>query len=205
MDKFLCVMGVLKTEKGLFIKDRISNYLNENFDILYIEQDPPGSLFEFPAIMSAIKLSIEMNEPVLYIHTKGAADPNNMWYQKPVKQMWELEFGTKKVFENYKKALVEEPRIVCPLRGPKKETWYNGFIINPSAARILKDVIKSPDKLNKKTKGVTADSRYYYECFMCLKTPIKLISTACMTPLKKGKELDNKLREITKSLPDIDY
>lgn len=205
MNKFLCVMGVLKTEKGLLIKDRISNYLNKNFDILYIEQDPPGVLYEFPALISTIKLAIEMNEPVLYIHTKGASDPNNMWYQKPVKKLWELEFGTEKLFDNYDKALGDTPKIVCPLRGPKKETWYNGFIINPEAAKILKNIIKTPEQLKDSNKNISANSRYYYECFMCSNTSIQIISTSYSNSLKKGKELDNKLKQLTENLPDIDY
>ena len=99
----LSVMGVLKTAKGLIIKERLTKYLKPRFDILYIEQEPPGKLYEYPAIKYALKLAIEMDEPVLYIHTKGASDPHHMWYQTPVKKLWEHEFGTKKVEDSYKK------------------------------------------------------------------------------------------------------
>lgn len=66
----LAVMGVLKTQRGLIIKERISKYLRSRFNILYVEQEPPGKLFEYPAIKYALKLAIDMNEPVLYLHTK---------------------------------------------------------------------------------------------------------------------------------------
>ena len=147
----LAVMGVLKTEKGLIIKEKISNYLKPRFDILYIEQEPPGVLFEYPAIKYALKLAIEMNEPVLYIHTKGAADPLHTWYQIPVKKLWEQEFGTAKVEESYKKVCVNEPTIICPIAGSDNQTWWNGMIINPAAAKLIM-----------KTFHFDKD-RYYYE------------------------------------------
>lgn len=185
-------MGVLKTKKGLKIKEKITNYLKPRFDILYIEQDPPGKLFEYPGIYYAIKLAIDTNEPVLYIHTKGAADPYNMWYQTPVKKLWEQEFGTEKVEENYKKVCCTKPTIICPIAGSSNQTWWNGFILNPAAARLLKKTLHF-DK-----------NRYYYEYNMCNVPGMNVISSAV-----KGKhsedETNKLLKEITKNLPDIDY
>ena len=125
----LAVMGVLRTEKGLLIKERISRYLRPRFDILYVEQDPPGVLFEYPAIRYALKLAIDMNEPVLYIHTKGAADPHHMWYQTPVKKLWEQEFGTEKVKTSYDKVVhrVYEcyQQVIKNLVFFLKQEWYS--------------------------------------------------------------------------------
>ena len=185
-------MGVLKTEKGMIIKDRISNYLKPRFDILYIEQDPPGKLFEYPAIKYALKTAIEMNEPVLYIHTKGAADPWHAWYQKPVKKLWEREFGTDKVLDSYRKACCNEPIIICPIAGSAKQTWWNGMIINPAAAKLLM-----------KTFHFDTD-RYYYEYRMCNVPGMNVISSA-VEGNHSEDETNRLLKEITKNLPDIDY
>lgn len=193
MKKLLCVMGVLKTEKGLLIKDRISNYLKDRFDVLYIEQDPPGKLYEYPAIKYALQMSVDMNEPVLYIHTKGAADPCHAWYQTSVKKMWEKEFGTDKVFNVYKKINTNKPMIACPLIGKNNETWYNGKFINPAAAKIILETFHF-DK-----------DRYYYEWKMQRDKRIKCIGTLYSKPLTPNRELDTKLKFLTKDLPDIDY
>ena len=198
----LAVMGVLKTEKGLLIKERISRYLRPRFDILYIEQDPPGVLFEYPAIKYALKLAIDMNEPVLYIHTKGAADPHHMWYQTPVKKLWEQEFGTEKVKTSYDKVRCDEPTIICPIAGSENQTWWNGMIINPAAARMIIPTLKTPDVLT--NKYVSPASRWYYEEFMCRLPGLKVISSAVDGNYNEN-DTNRLLRSITKNLPDIDY
>lgn len=188
----LCVMGVLKTEKGLVIKEKITNYLKKNFEILYIEQDPPGKLFEYPAIKFALKMAIEMNEPVLYIHTKGAADPHNMWYQTPVKKLWEQEFGTDKVKDSYNKVCCDKPTIICPIAGSKKQTWWNGFIINPlAAAEIIKTFHFDTN-------------RFYYEFDMCNVPNVDVISSA-VEGVYSENDTNILLKQITANLPEIDY
>ena len=199
----LCVFGVLKTKTGLLIKDRITNYLKDRFNILYIEQEPPGTMFEYPALKYALKMAVELNEPVLYIHTKGAANPYKMWYQKPAKQMWEQEFGTEKVIQNFKLVDTEVPTIACPVIGPNNETWFNGKIINPAAAKIILETFHF-DK-----------DRYYYEWRMQQDNRIKCIGTFYSEPLeatlgasknkKVQKHWDDTIKEITKDLPEIDY
>ena len=61
----LCVLGVLKTSKGLQIKNEMLSWLNTKHNVFCVEQEPPGKLFEYPAIYYAIKLAIEMKERVL--------------------------------------------------------------------------------------------------------------------------------------------
>ena len=195
-------MGVLKTKKGLLIKERITEYLKPNFDILYIEQEPPGVLFEYPAIKYTLKLAIDTDEPVLYIHTKGAADPYHAWYQTPVKKLWKQEFGTDKVKDTYKRVCCETPKIICPIAGSAKQTWWNGMIINPAAARIILPTLKTPDKLTK--RGVNPNSRYYYEEFMCNLPGISVISSA-VEGTHTEANTNKLLRQITAKLPDIDY
>lgn len=165
--KIPCVFGVLKTEKGMIIKDNILSYLNERCDVLCIEQEPPGILFEYPALKYTLKMAIDLNCPVLYLHTKGAVDPNHSWYQEYVRKLWKVEFGTDKIFESYNKIISETPKIICPIAGKDgRQTWWNGFIINPAAAKEL-------------TKTFHYDrNRYYYE-EMCKYAPsIELISSA---------------------------
>lgn len=204
MNKLLCVFGVLKTPKGLVIKDKITNYLTKRFNILYIEQEPPGKLFEYPAIKYALRMAIEMNEPVLYIHTKGAADPQHTWYQTIAKQMWEHEFGTDKVYTIYNTlSSTSEPMIACPVVGQNNATWFNGKMINPAAAKIISETFHF-DK-----------NRYYYEWDMQKDTRIRVIGTLAKEPIYSPalgrtdvaqlKEFADKLKTITRDLPEIDY
>lgn len=197
MKNFLCVFGVLKTKKGLIIKEHITNYLKNRFNIFYIEQEPPGKMYEYPAIKYALKMAIDMNEPVLYIHTKGASDPKYAWYQSSAKKMWEQEFGTEKVIENFKLVDTNVPTIACPVIGPNNETWFNGKIINPAAAKIILETFHF-DK-----------DRYYYEWNMQKDKRIKCIGTFYQKPLEAGKKnqklWDDTIKEITKDLPEIEY
>lgn len=202
-DKMLCVFGVLKNPRGLFIRDRISEYLKKRFDIFYVEQDPPGVMFEYPAIRCALNMAIKMNEPVLYIHTKGAVDPHKMWYQKPAKQIWEHEFGTDKAFEIFEKIDVSEPIIATPLVGPNNATWYNAKVINPSAAKIILESFH-----------FTKD-RYFYEWDMQSDNRIKVIGTFISKIMDPGplhrfdkEKHDAYMHTIlnaTRDLPEIDY
>lgn len=198
----LSVMGVLKTAKGLIIKERLTKYLKPRFDILYIEQEPPGKLYEYPAIKYALKLAIEMDEPVLYIHTKGASDPHHMWYQTPVKKLWEHEFGTKKVEDSYKKVCCTEPTIICPIAGTHNETWWNGMIINPSAAKLILPTLKTPNVLTDRV--VSPNSRWYYEEFMCRLPNLTVISSA-VNGNHNERETNILLKQLTANLPNIDY
>jgi len=154
MNKYLCVLGVLKTSTGLCIKNDMLSWLNPIYNVLCIEQDPPGKLFEYPAIKYALRLSAESNEPVLYIHTKGASNPYT-WYQKTIRKIWKREYSNvdnvKTMFEISK--TVEKPLVLCLYTGITKATWFNAWVVNPAAAQITLDNIKYPTDCN----------RFYYE------------------------------------------
>lgn len=167
-NKHLCVFGVLKTEEGLKIKEEMLEWLNPLYNVLCIEQDPPGTMFEYPAIKYALQLSIDMGEPVLYIHTKGAANKNT-WYQKGVRNIWKNEFSNKthvdemfNLCEN-----VNKPLVVCPFTGKTNITWFNAFIVNSEAAEITLPTLKTP----------TRDNRWYYECIFNKHNDITVIGT----------------------------
>ncbi len=153
----LAVLGVLKTEAGIEIKKEMLSWLEKEHDVLCIEQEPPGIEFEYPAIKAAIRLSIDMNEPVLYLHTKGAANKIPLNYKtammaatvnfpisaKPkdcqiiVRNMWKHEFTGErlKLYNDIVNTTV--PTVACPLTGKEKLTWQNGFILNSFAAKEL--------------------------------------------------------------------
>lgn len=167
----LAVLGVLKNKIGLDIKAEMLSWLKKDYDVFCCEQEPPGLQFEYPAIKYALKMAIEMNEPVLYIHTKGSGNPippnykNFMMHesinfpkdakpedcQRVVRMMWAKEFTG----ENLKKYLevlnTDKPIVACPLTGKEKITWQNGWIINPAGAKELLKTFH----LDK--------NRYYYE------------------------------------------
>lgn len=150
------VLGVLKTKRGLVIRDEILENLKEH-NFLKIEQDPPGKLAEYPALKYAIKMAIDLNEPVLYLHTKGAFNeipyipkipnrksidtfmPNGATlkdWQPCVRKMWYHEFG-KNIDKYLETVNLNKPIVACPYTGSGKATWQNGFIMNPLAAKEL--------------------------------------------------------------------
>ena len=48
--KNLCVLGCLLTEAGKAIKTEMLSWLEQEYDVLCIDQNPPGSMFEYPPI-----------------------------------------------------------------------------------------------------------------------------------------------------------
>ena len=130
-----CVLGVLKTEEGLRIKEEMQLWLRPNYEVICVEQDPPGELIEFPAMLEAIMLSLHTNEPILYLHTKGAANIHGN--QKFVRQLWQYEF-TKNADWYFKQIEADEPKVAAPIVSKKRGiTWFNGFSFNPAAANNM--------------------------------------------------------------------
>lgn len=138
MKKRLCVLGVLKSEKGLKIKDEMLSWLEPLYDVTLIEVDPPNDVeFEFPFIKKACEVSIANNEPVLYLHTKGAAMQNNT--QLFVREFWHKIF-TDEADLYFKYVETDKPTCSAPIVSKEKHAcWFNGFIMNTAAAtNILK-------------------------------------------------------------------
>ncbi len=166
----VCILGVLKNKDGLTIKEEMLSWLTKYYDVFCVEQEPPGLEFEYPAIKCVLNTAITLNEPVLYLHTKGSGNkiPTNykefMMHssvnypktakpedcQRVVRLMWKKEFTENK--EKYINAVnTDKPVVACPFTGKDKMSWQNGWIINPAAAKeLLKTFHK--DK-----------NRYYYE------------------------------------------
>ena len=75
-DKPLCVFGILETARGLFIEDRMMEWLTPCYNVISVYQKPDGKLFEYPALRLAQYLCTQSKSApyCLYIHTKGAAN-----------------------------------------------------------------------------------------------------------------------------------
>ena len=157
----LAVLGCLMNEAGKKIKAEMLEKLKEH-NIFCVEQEPPGKLFEYPGIKCAAKMAIDMNEPILYIHTKGAGNlvPKYLYYklpnvsiaddmpegakpedwQKSVRKFWYNEYTGERLKDYLKELEMDVPCVVCPFTGTDKATWQNAFIINPLAG---KEIIKN--------------------------------------------------------------
>lgn len=137
-----CVLGVLKTEEGLRIKEEMLAWLEPFYDVETVEVDPPNDVeFELPFIKRACEVALENRESVLYLHTKGAAMPNRA--QPIVREMWRRVFTNErdtyfKVVDERKEAAVSA-LFVAPKR---KICWYNGFVLNVKAAENILKVLK---------------------------------------------------------------
>ena len=82
-----CVLGVLKSSRGLQIKDEMLSWLLNEYNVYCVEQEMPGKLFEYPALRFAQWLCTEKGcDDVLYVHTKGAGRPSDV--QKKIRKMW---------------------------------------------------------------------------------------------------------------------
>src|SRR5574344_825579 len=135
MLKRKCVLGVLKTEEGIRIKEEMLGWLNEKYDVTLVEVDPPNDIeFELPFIKKACAVAIESNEPVLYLHTKGAAMQNNA--QQLVRDFWRYEF-TQADEALFKLVDTDKPTVSAPYTLGKKICWFNAWVINPTAAKIV--------------------------------------------------------------------
>ena len=166
----ICVFGVLLTEEGKKIKAEMLEWLEPIYEVHLIEQEPPGKLFEYPAIKEAIELSIERNLPVLYIHTKGAANPVPSWAermmnekfdipksakledcQKTIRNLWKNEFTGDRLTKYLDRLNTEKATVCCPYTGIQKWTWFNAWMINPTAAKLFSNRLRF------------SDYRWYYE------------------------------------------
>lgn len=158
----ICVLGVLKTEEGLRVKDEMLQWLRPVHNVYAVEQEAPGALYEFPAMALAFEMCHKAQTPVLYIHTKGAANPHMV--QGMIRKMWQGEFGNPEKANEYMKLVeCDEPRLAAPVVGDDSQTWFNAFVMNPAAAAVLRDAVRP-----------SAD-RYFFEC-VARNTSVKVVS-----------------------------
>lgn len=141
--KIYCVLGVLLSDEGITIKNEMLEWLIPEYDVITVEQELPGKLYEYPAINYAVNLAKETKELCLYVHTKGAA--NNGSIQEKIRNMWKQEFvENKNYYLNKFSQHKNDAVIICPFTGPDKNTWFNGFYITPEAARKTQELSFQP-------------------------------------------------------------
>lgn len=133
--KPLCVFGIVNNKKGLKIAEEMLKWLEPIYDVHKVYHD--GSQFEYPALKYMQNLCINTDLPVLYIHTKGAF--NRQELSQTVRAMWKYEFTINR--DLYFK-LVDRPYAVvaCPFTGSDKTTWYNGFVANSKAMKEIPEI-----------------------------------------------------------------
>ena len=165
-NKPICVLGVLLTDKGIEIREEMLSMLRGKFDIYTVEQQAPGVLFEYPALLYVRKLTQDTGKPCLYLHTKGAANTN---YAQPlVRKMWYDELIGN--HEKYLEAVnTNIPTVACPYCSLDGVTWFNGFVANRLAMEHA-NVVKK-------------DDRYYFEAMFSRKN--------CDGVTVKGIVMDN--------------
>lgn len=146
MNKRKCVLGVLKSEEGLKIKEEMLSWLSPLYDVICVEQEAPGELFEYPAIKMACDISENTYQPVLYIHTKGAGNPRPQ--QAWLRTFWKGEFADH-IDLYFDKVNTLSPTVAAPfVSKTNKICWYNGFVMNPAAAReINKNLVVKTDRM----------------------------------------------------------
>jgi hypothetical protein len=137
-----CVLGVLSTPEGRKIEDGMGAWLSRNFEVIEVWQTPPGTLYEYPAIKEAASLAADTGEPVLYIHTKGAASLNDA--QPAVRAFWEREFGNG-IGPYADMVNVPGPMIAAPFASKEGVTWFNAFVMNPMAGRLVLERLRPSD------------------------------------------------------------
>ena len=158
-----CVLGVLKTEEGLRIKEEMQLWLEPFYDVETVEVDPPNNVeFELPFIKRACEVALENRESVLYLHTKGAAMPNRA--QPIVREMWRRVFTNER--DTYFKVVDEreEAAVSALFVAPKRKIcWYNGFVLNVKAAENILKVLK------------VHEDRYWFEQSMLSEANVEVI------------------------------
>ena len=136
-----CVLGVLDTPNGQSIAKEMLAWITLLYDVSIITHD--GSEYEYPAISYSHDYAIEHNIPVLYLHTKGAANPNTSYKQSAVRNMWRYEFiGQYSWYTSH----LNDGNVLCPYTGASKTTWFNGFITTPNAFKTLGDIQKTKNR-----------------------------------------------------------
>lgn len=137
IEKMFCILGVLKSCKGLQLQKDMIGWLSTKYNVISIIQEYPGELYEYPAINYAKQFSSINNCNILYLHTKGAYN-SNIW-QNMVLDLWQDEFINH--YDDYLKILNNDKNIIaCPFTGTTKWTWFNGFYISYNASKQMKEI-----------------------------------------------------------------
>jgi hypothetical protein len=150
----ICIFGCLLTEQGYCIKSEMLSWLIDKYQVICVNQKSPGILYEYPALNCAQLTAKKYHCPILYVHTKGAANSHNVYEQAKVRQLWKTEFVDH--FDYYYNIVSTDPLAVgAPFvsDAPFGNTWMNGFI---AGERAWHNACIEPPK--------QPLGRYRYEC-----------------------------------------
>lgn len=151
-----CILGVLLTPAGLEIEQYMLSWLTQAYNVIAVRQPAPGTMFEYPALRYAQLYAIQNNEPVLYLHTKGAANPCRT--QRRILNLWKNEFiDSKPAYEKH----LAEADVLLPFSGPEQFTWLNGFIATPKAYAAIPPIVLSQDRYVYEELFRGSDLRFY--------------------------------------------
>ena len=141
----IAVIGCLKTDKGMIILKELLSWVPNKFHTYIVYQDPPGNLYEYPAMKWAKDVAKLFNKPVMYIHTKGAVYTRveNNWVRASWKDFYLNHF------EWINKTISNNNTVYCLYTGKTKIPWFNSFIATPDAWE--------------KAKIIQTTDRWYYE------------------------------------------
>lgn len=156
-----CVFGCLLTQSGIQIKQQMLAWLTQKYDLITVDQEPPGKYFEWPALHFAQQYSLATKKPVLYIHTKGAGNSTNIYNQSSVRNLWQFEF-----IGHYNEYLEwisnHNDGVMCPFIGNVNHfTWLNGFIANCGAWASIPTIEPSSNRLVFEALFEKANISYY--------------------------------------------
>lgn len=182
----ICVLGVLKTDEGLKIKEELLSWLIPSYEVIAVEQEAPGRLYEYPAIQLAADMAYRTSSDVLYLHTKGAFNRHPV--NADIRRMWRNEFGNLLKAKKYYDLVDKDPMkpvIATPIMGPNKETWFNAFVIGQCAAFSVSAGIR-PDK-----------DRYVFERVAGV-VPLSDVEVVSPYPVKEGRAIFDLMYELSK-------
>lgn len=189
--KIMCIFGCLLSERGKEIKKEMLKWLTEKYDVICVNQEYPGTLYEWPAMMFAKRYAIKNNIPVLYLHTKGAFNNKNVYEQNKVRELWKDEFINH--YSWYEKEILNNSNaVIGPFisDNPIGQTWCNGFIAGSEA--WSKADLENPKR-----------TRYEYEYVFRNKNidPVSRILSGVNTPGKNNQ--NEKFRMMTKYINSL--
>ncbi len=141
----IAVIGCLKTDKGMKILKELLSWVPNKFHTYIVYQDPPGNLYEYPAMKWAKDIAKIYNKPVMYIHTKGAVYTRreNDWVRANWKDFYLNHFDW------INKNISNNNTVCCLYTGKTKIPWFNNFIATPDAWE--------------QAKIIQTNDRWYYE------------------------------------------
>lgn len=170
-NKPLCVLGAADCPRGIAIAEEMLEWIVPHFNVFVLKHD--GSTFEYAALkfLQNLIISGTYNEPIFYLHTKGAYHVRRE--SEAVRRMWKAEFFNRQAL--YLRAVDRpEATLATPYSGIISETnrrfaeeemvyptyfpYENGWCANAEAIRRM--------------KVIPSSNRYWFEMCMYDRTEV---------------------------------